>query len=70
MIYGWGLVPKRWLIVIICYVIANALVPFCSFLNYKLAKKIGWIKDIPEGYHIHKNPKGSGRKKKVINDQA
>ena len=63
MVYGWGLVPKRWSIVIISYLIANALIPFCAFLNSKLAKKMGW--EVPAGYHLHKNPIGSGRRKKV-----
>ena len=73
MVYGWGLVPKRWSVVIICYLIANALVPFCAFLNHSLAKKYGWdinIGIVPDGFHLHKNPKGGGRKKKEVqNDQ-
>ena len=63
MVYGWGLIPKRWSVVIVCYIIANALIPFCAFLNSKLAKKMGW--EIPAGSHIHKNPpKGIKRRKK------
>ncbi len=64
MIYGWGLVPKRWSVVIACYIIANALIPFIAHLNYQLAKKMGW--EVPVGSHIHKNPpKGIKRRKKV-----
>lgn len=63
MIYGWGLTPKRWTVVIISYLIANAFIPFCAYLNYSLAKKMGWT-PIKEGYHLHKNPVGSGRRKK------
>ena len=66
MVYGWGLVPKRWSVVIVCYLLANALVPFLSFLNYQISKKMGWEYAIPPGKHLHKNPpKGIKRKKPV-----
>ena len=66
MVYGWGLVPKRWSVVIICYLIANGLIPLCGFLNYKLAKKYGW--DVPKGYHLHRNPPKGKRKAEGLGD--
>jgi predicted membrane protein len=40
MVFGWGLRPKSWTLVIIFYFLANIMIPVTAYLNYQFDKYV------------------------------